>query len=71
MHETSLYLTTRLERAAFGTEQHILEVEFDVVLDARHGCFSSYPRDSYCISVFVKAESLLSPAVCSLYLLFV
>lgn len=63
------YLTTRLERAAFGTEQHILKVEFDVVLNARHGCFTLYPRVCNCRSVFVKAVSLL--CLCPLYLLFV
>lgn len=62
--QTPLYLTTGLERAAFGTEQHILEVEFDVVLDARHGC-------CYCICVCVKTVSLHCVAVCPLCLLFV
>lgn len=61
--QTSLYLTTRLECAALGTEQHILEVKFDVVLDARHGGFTVYPRERYCISALSGRVSFV-PSVC-------
>lgn len=31
------HLTSRLKSTAFGPQQNILEVQFDVVVDVRHG----------------------------------
>lgn len=35
--EKQAHLTSRLKGTAFGPQQDILEVQFDVVVDVRHG----------------------------------